>query len=184
VDTPTYKQVTDWSRDGKLLVFEEQNSTTNWDLGIVPMDGSAPPKTVVNTRFSERLGALSPDGRFLAYTSNETGQPEVYVVNFPDVSEKWPVSAGGGTKPRWSGDGAELFFLSGSNALMSVTTKPGAGFVPSVPRRLFDLEVIGSDGWDYAVSGDGQRFLTMRYGGRGGEGSVSVIANWRAGLRP
>jgi Tol biopolymer transport system component len=183
VDTPTYKQVTDWSRDSKLLVFEEQNATTNWDLGVLPVDGSAPPKMVVNTRFSERLGALSPDGRFLAYTSNETGQPEVYVVNFPDVSEKWPVSAGGGTKPRWRGDGGELFFLSGSSALMSVTIKTGTGFAPSVPQRLFALEVIGSDGWDYAVSADGQRFLAMRYSGTGVAGSVSVIADWPASLR-
>jgi serine/threonine protein kinase/Tol biopolymer transport system component len=183
IDTPTYKQVTDWSRDGKLLVFEEQSPATSWDIGIVPLDGSAPPKTVVNTRFTERLGALSPDGRFLAYVSNETGRPEVYVVNVPGVTEKWPVSSGGGTKPRWRGDGGELFFLSDSNVLMSVTIKSGTGFVPTVAQRLFDLQVIGSDGWDYAVSDDGQRFLAMRYSGLGVNANVSVIADWPATLR-
>ena len=182
VDTPTYKQVTDWSRDGRLLVFEEQNPTTGFDLGVVPLDGSARPKILVNTRFTERLGTLSPDGRFLAYVSNESGQPEVYVVNFPDVTEKWPVSAGGGTKPRWRGDGGELFFVSSSNALMSVTVKPGSAFSPGVPARLFDIELIGSDGWDYAVSDDGQEFLAMRYAGTV-EGTISVVAGWPATLR-
>ena len=113
--------------------------------------------------------------------SNETGQPEVYVVDFPGIAEKWTVSAGGGTKPRWRSDGRELFFISGSNALMSVTIKPGAGFVQGAPQRLFDLDLVGSDGWDYAVSDDGQRFLGMRYAGNV-EGSISVIANWVGGL--
>jgi len=182
VDTPTYKQITDWSRDGKLLVFEEQNSTTGYDIGIVPVDGSAPPTLLIKTRFAERLGALSPDGRFLAYMSNETGQPEVYVVDFPGMTEKWTVSAGGGTKPRWRRDGGELFYVSGSSALMSVTVKPGSGFVQITPHRLFDLEIIGSDGWDYAATDDGQRFLDMRYAGTV-EGSISVIANWLGTLR-
>jgi hypothetical protein len=99
------------------------------------------------------------------------------------VSEKWPVSAGGGTKPRWRGAGGELFFLSGSNSMMSATIKRGTEFAPSVPQRLFALDVIGSDGWDYAVSDDGQRFMAMGYSGTGVEGSVSVIANWPATLR-
>jgi Tol biopolymer transport system component len=182
VDTPTYKQISDWSRDGKLLVFEEQNSATGYDIGIVPVDGSAPPKLLIKTRFAERLGALSPDGRFLAYMSNETGQPEVYVVDFPGMTEKSTVSTGGGTKPRWRRDGGELFYVSGSNALMSVAVKPGSGFVQGTPQRLFDLELIGSDGWDYAVTDDGQRFLDMRYAGTV-EGSISVIANWTGVLR-
>ena len=149
---------------------------------LVPVDGSAPPKILINTRFAERLGALSPDRRFLAYMSAESGQPEVYVVNFPHITDKWPVSAGGGTKPRWRRDGGELFFVSGSNALMSVTVKPGDGFVAGAPQRLFDIDLIGSDGWDYAVSDDGQRFLAARYVGTI-EGSISVIANWLATLR-
>jgi Tol biopolymer transport system component len=91
LDTPTYKQVTDC----KLVIFEEQTSTSTWDIGVVAVDGSSPPKDLLNTRFTERLGTLSPDGRFLAYMSAESGQPEVYVVNFPDADKKWPVSAGG-----------------------------------------------------------------------------------------
>ena len=182
VDTPTHKQITDWSRDGKLLVFEEQNSATSYDIGVVPVDGSAPPKILIHTRFTERLGSLSPDGRFLAYTSAESGQPEVYVVDFPSMTEKTAVSAGGGTKPRWRRDSRELFFVSGSNALMSVAVAPGGRFVPGVPQRLFDIELIGSDGWDYAVSDDGQRFLAARYVGTD-EGSISVVANWPATLR-
>jgi Tol biopolymer transport system component len=183
VDTPTYKQITDWSRDGKLLVFEEQHSTTGYDIGVVPVDGSAPPKILINTRFAERLGALSPDGRFLAYMSVESGQQEVYVVDFPGVTEKWTVSAGGGTKPRWRRDGSELFFVSGSNALMSVPVKSGRGFVQGAAQRLFDIDLIGSDGWDYAVSDDGQRFLATRYVGNV-EGSISVVARWPASLKP
>jgi len=182
VDTPSHKQVTDWSRDGRLLVFEEENSTTLFDIGVAPVDGSAPAKLVIKSRFSERQASLSPDGRFLAYASTESGPSEVYVVDFPNITQKWPVSAGGGLKPRWRRDGGELFFVTPSGALMSATVKPGRGFATSTPQRLFDVDLIQSDGWDYAVSDDGQRFLALRYAGKS-EASISVIANWPGVLR-
>ena len=182
VDTLTYKQVTDWSRDGRLLVFEEENPTTLYDIGVAPVDGSAPPKILIKSRFNERQASLSPDGRFLAYASTETGPSEVYVVDFPNVTQKWPVSAGGGLKPRWRRDGGELFFVTPSGALMSATVKAGGEFATGAPQKLFDIELIGSDGWDYAVSDDAQRFLALRYAGKT-ETSISVIANWPGVLR-
>jgi eukaryotic-like serine/threonine-protein kinase len=182
VDTPSYKQVTDWSRDGRLLLFEEENSATSHDIGVAPVDGSSPAKLIIKSRFNDRQASLSPDGRFLAYASTETGPSEVYVVDFPNITQKWPVSAGGGLKPRWRRDGGELFFITPSGALMSAPVKPGGGFTTSAPQKLFDLELIQSDGWDYAVSDDGQRFLALRNAGKT-EATISVIANWPGILR-
>src|SRR5262245_34463275 len=105
VQTPTFKEPTDWSSDGRIVIFEEQNRETGWDVGVVPLDGDRKSRPVIRTPFNERLGQVSPDVRFLAYNSNETGRDEVYVVSFPDLSGKWQISTNGGTKPRWRRDG-------------------------------------------------------------------------------
>lgn len=92
-----------------MVVFEEQNRDTGWDISVVSLAGDRKPRPVIRTPFNERLGQLSPDVRFLAYTSNETGREEVYVVNFPETTVKTQISTDGGTKPRWRRDGRELF---------------------------------------------------------------------------
>jgi hypothetical protein len=162
VGTSTYKQVTDWSPDGEFLVFEELDSQsgTGWDLKTVGARGRREVRTILKSRFDERLGQLSPDGRLLAYESNETGRFEVYVVSFPDLAQKWPVSSGGGTQPRWRRDGGELFFIAPDGGLMSAGTS--GAFSPTAARRLFDLSPVESDGWTYAVSRNGERFLAMQ----------------------
>jgi Tol biopolymer transport system component len=177
--TPTATQLTDWSVDGRTLVFEQQSSDLGWNVGVVAVDGDRTPRLVVRSRFQERMGTLSPDGRYLAYTSDETGRPGVYVVTFPDISEKWTVSTGGATGPRWRRDGTELFFVDAAGMLMSVSVSRTPRFEIGVPRPLFELQGIATDGFTYAVSGDGDRVLIARPTTTAST-PLRVIVNWRA----
>jgi serine/threonine protein kinase len=182
VRTPTFKQPTDWSSDGRMVVFEEQNRETRWDISVVPLDGDRKPRLVVQTPFSERLGQLSPDVHFLAYTSNETGREEVYVVNFPEATTKTQISINGGTKPRWRRDGKELFFVDGAGMLISVPVALGREIETGAPRPLLELKAADSDGWNYAMSADGQRILVMR-STEAAPTPLTVVVNWTALLK-
>jgi eukaryotic-like serine/threonine-protein kinase len=179
LQTATYKQVTDWSADGRTLVFEEQSRETGWNVGVVAVEGDRAARLVVQSRFQERMGTLSPDGRYLAFTSDETGRAEVYVVTFPDVSDKWTISTGGGTAPRWGRDGNELFFVNPAGALMSAPVSRGPRFEAGVPQRLFDLQAVPSDGFTYAPARDSQRFLVARLT-ETAPTPITVIVNWPA----
>ena len=179
LQTATYKQVTDWSADGRTLVFEEQSRETGWNVGVVAVQGDRTPRLVVQSRFQERMGTLSPDGRYLAFTSDETGRAEVYVVTFPDVSDKWTISTGGGTAPRWGRDGNELFFVNPAGALMSAPLSRGPRFEAGVPQRLFDLQAVPSDGFTYAPASDSQRFLVARLT-ESAPTPITVVVNWPA----
>ena len=129
---------TDWSRDGRFAIFDSVASKTGSDLWVLPLSGDRKPFPFLATEFAERGGRLSPDGRWLAYESNETGAFEVYVQTFPGKEGKWQVSAKGGTRPVWSRDGKELFYIAGDNKLMAVDVKGGAKFEHGVPKALFD----------------------------------------------
>lgn len=179
LEGPTYKQLTDWSMDGRTLVFEEQSRETGWNIGVVSVDGDRTPRVVIQSRFQERMGSLSPDGRYLAYTSDETGRTEVYVVTYPDVTDKWTISTSGGTAPRWRKDGSELFFLDPSGMLMSVPVSRGARLSVGVPKALFDLQALPSDGFTYAPASDSQRFLVARLT-ESAPTPITVIVNWLA----
>jgi dipeptidyl aminopeptidase/acylaminoacyl peptidase len=179
LQTPTYKQVTDWSPDGRTLIFEEQSHEMGWNVGVVAVQGDRTPRLVVQSRFQERMGTLSPDGRYLAFTSDETGRTEVYVVTFPDVSDKWTISTGGGTAPRWGRDGNELFFVNSAGALMSAPVSRAPRFEVGVPQRLFDLQAVPSDGFTYAPSSDSQRFLVARLT-ESASTPITVVVNWPA----
>jgi len=180
--TPTATQLTDWSVDGRTLVFEQQTRETGWDLGVVDVDGDRTPRLVVRSRFQERMGTLSPDGRHLAYVSDEAGRPGIYVVAFPDMSEKWTVSTDGGTAPRWSRNGTELFFVNQAGMLTSVPVSRGPRLEFGTPRPMFELRGIATDGFNYAVSADGQRFLVARATDTAPT-PITVVVNWPALLK-
>ena len=115
------KSVTDWSRDGRyILTSLVESYPTIW---VLPLFGDRKPFPYLHSGFSEGGGKLSPDGRWLAYTSNETKRTEVYVQSFPEPGRKWQVSTNGGDIPVWSRDGKELFFIGPSRKMMSVTVK-------------------------------------------------------------
>ena len=182
VGTASYKQFTDWSQDGRTLVFEERTPTTGWDLHAVSAQGRHETAPLLRTRFDERMGQLSPDGRFLAYVSNETGRSEVYVVRLPGASAKWPISNAGGTLPRWRRDGRELFFIGPDGRLMSVPTTADPAFQAGPANALSDLSTLQTDGWTYAVSARGDRFLVVQRSPDVAPTTLTVVLNWAAAL--
>jgi len=151
------KYPTDWMPDCGI-VYHTYERGTGSDIWVVTPDGS---KTtpLVQTTFDEMQGQVSPDGQWLAYTSLESGSAEVYVRNLANATSRWQVSAGGGTDPRWRGDGRELFFVSGDSWISAVEFK---GHSPAAPRRLFQAHFSPPGNpylSNYDVTSDGRRFL-------------------------
>ena len=109
VSTPNDKTVNQWSRDGQFIVYSELDPKTKWDLWVLPI-GDRKPIRFLNSDFNELQGQMSPDGHWMAYVSDESGQREVYVRPFPASGGIWRISTAGGEEPRWRGDGKELFF--------------------------------------------------------------------------
>lgn len=180
-ETPGFLQPTDWSRDGRYIVYEEQQGPgRSFDLKYVDLRGDRAPAVAVGTPSSERLGQLSPDGKLIAYESTETGEPQVYVATFPDASMRWTISSRGGIKPRWSNNGRELVFVDLDGMLHSVAINVSGGFRAGVPAPLFPLNGVDTDGYNYAISRDGTKFLIMRPSQEGPPARVNVIMNWPA----
>jgi Tol biopolymer transport system component len=159
----------DWSRDGRHIFYTEEDPTHHGDIWTLPMDGDRQPRALVRTTFDERTPALSPDGRWLAYASDETGHLEIYVQAFlrpgarRQVSNQRAADSAGPFRsgrslsmPRWSPDGRQLFYWNGSR-LMSVSISPGPGLEAKVPSLV--LERDGVVGFDVAPDG---RFLIAR----------------------
>ncbi len=148
------KNPLDWSRDGRFVLFVSISPANREDIWTLPLSEGGKPAPLVATRFSEADAQISPDGRWFAYSSDESGRPEVYVQAIPDASRRYQVSTSGGGRPRWRGDGKELFFFAG-NVLQAVDVRAETGFEAGKPKELFRLPV-----WvDYAVARDGKRIL-------------------------
>ncbi|HSD72286.1 MAG TPA: protein kinase [Thermoanaerobaculia bacterium] len=146
------KTPTSWSPDGRFILFE--SSTTNGiDLDVLSLEGSPKAEPFIHTQFDETRAVFSPDGKRVAYVSNESGREEIYVTSFPGHAGRRQVSTAGGTRPRWRADGRELFFGARGGKLMVVEALPNGDF--GDPRELFQLRGAR----DYAVAADGQRFL-------------------------
>ncbi len=137
------------------------------------------PAPFLNTKIDERHAALSPDGRWLTYQSNASGQQEVYIRPFPAKEPLHPVSRGGGQYSAWSGDGKELFFLSPDGALMSSRSDTASGFAANVPQRLFATPIRPGNNRPYAVADNGKRFLIPIPANP----PLRVILDWRAARR-
>ena len=191
----TFKAPTDWSRDGRYLLFGVQEKGS-WDLWILPGMTGAPgdrkPVKLLASEFNETQGKFSPDGRWFAYTSDESTRPEIYVRGFSGGSAsaaggRWQVSTGGGVQPRWRGDGKEIFFLAPDGKMMAVTVRPGAVFEMDPPRALFETRIdssgIASFTASYSAAADGQRFLINSPVGEGGSQPVTVVLNWPSLLK-
>jgi hypothetical protein len=127
---------------------------------------------------------VSPDCRWIAFTSDETGTSEIYVQSFPTPGFKVRVSTGGGTQPLWRRDGRELFYVSNDHHVVSVGLSPGADFRPRVPEPLFALPPVPMSLRQVDVSADGQRFLAIDWDVGGQENDVVVFTNWRAAQQP
>jgi len=180
----------DWSPDGRWLIYTlpRTEGQTDLDLWVVPMAPGVERKPVPYLVGSGRKAqaVFSPDTRFVAYISDESGKSEVYVQPFPNASEgKWMISNGGGVEPRWSADGKELFYFSGQT-LMDVPINLQPTFSNRPPLRLFDAPIQtafinDSDRWQ--VAPDGKRFLLLVPAGKNETPPIDVVVNWPMLLR-
>jgi Tol biopolymer transport system component len=192
------KDPVSWSRDGRFLLYYTSNvSQTGQDLWVLPLEGDRKPVLLLGTQFNEREGSFSPDMRWIAYTSNESGRPEVYVRPFtasgasgasgtagaPALGEgKWQVSKDGGGLAKWRADGKELIFRAPNGSPMTVdVSATGAAFQAGVPKQLFALPPNVGD-WD--VTADGKRFLAaVPPVQQTTQTPITVVLNWDAGLK-
>ena len=182
-----------WSPDGNSIVYEVLDQKTSNDLWVLPLSGDRKPSQLLHTPFTESHGQISPDGKWLAYYSNETGRNEVYVQPFPSGAGKWQISTNGGFFPRWRRDGRELFYMtlaSGGKMMAVDVGSSGSTFEAGSPKELFDSPYINLTHaagayHTYAVSADGQRFL-IPHPPSGDNASVTmpiaVVENWAAGV--
>jgi Tol biopolymer transport system component len=176
---------TDWSSDGRFVAYNliDAKKKAGWDLGYYSV---AEKKTALflATPVNEANGRFSPDGRWLAYASDESGRYEVYVRPFPGHGGKWQISAAGGGQPVWNRNGKEIFYVSADNKLMVVDVKTDSGFEAGTPKALFDVHLKSATGWKYDISPDGQRFLANTVvGGEVKANLITLVLNWAAEIK-
>ena len=176
---------TDWSRDGRALVYQEA-TTRGYDILLLSLADRSP-IPFLQSPFNEAQGRLSPDGRWMAYISDESARLEVYVQPFPPTGTKWQISTDGGAQPAWRGDGKELFYVAAAGKMMAVSVNPTArDFDAGVPRPLFEVttpEVSAPYFWHYAVTSDGRRFLVNAVNRTSSSIPLTVLLNWEAALK-
>jgi Tol biopolymer transport system component len=174
------------SRDGRwLLARTPANSSGSGDIYAF-RTGDTTAITLVATQATEMFPALSPDGRWLAYSSTESGNPEIYVRPFPETgSAKWQVSTAGGSQPQWSRSGRELFYINGKNEMVSAAIRPGAAFSVGEQRVLFSTGGFAPGGGihSYAVSPDDRRFVMLREGEATQQSELVLAENWLQELK-
>jgi serine/threonine protein kinase len=179
----------DWSRDGKLIVFSQTGDNTKDDLWLLPLDGDRKPRLYLQTSFYENQGQFSLDGRWMAYSSDESGQFQVYVQPIPPNGAKWQISSAGGSQPRWRPDGKELFYAAPDRKLVAVPVKIDSSFAAGVPVALFEgielLDLAVDRALTYRPAADGQRFLVSAAAGGDAAAAtpLTVVTNWTAGLK-
>ncbi|MEO6223508.1 MAG: protein kinase [Vicinamibacterales bacterium] len=171
-----------WSKDGKYFLYRATGNGN--DLWVKPAAPGQAPSAFISTQFGEAFGAFSPDGKWMAYTSDESGVPEVYVTAFPSGQGKERVSSSGGVFPRWRQDSRELYYLSTDSRMMVATVAPSTtDFRVGSVEVLFPTGVIIGPGVPYVVSPDGKRFLINSTIPSTDPPSLSVIFNWPAMVR-
>jgi len=176
VNTPS-----SWSPDGQLLAFWEVNAATGWDIWVLRLkDHKGEP--FLRTPFNESVPSFSPDGRWLAYISDESGHFEVYVQPYPGPGGKRQISTDVGTEPVWNPNGRELFYRSGDNKMMAVDIATQPGFTAGKPRMLFEGPYLPTPATfpNYDVSPDGQRLLMLKpiEQAQAAPTQINVVLNW------
>ncbi|MCZ6750804.1 MAG: hypothetical protein O7E51_03130, partial [Acidobacteria bacterium] len=172
-----------WSPDGHTLVYYELHPTSGGDLWLLPFEGEHKPQPFLQTPFHERSAVFSPDGKWLAYSSDESGRYEIYVRPFAGGGGKWQISTESGTEPVWARNGRELFYRNGDQ-LMAVDITTKLSFSAGTPRLLFEGQYYTNRGTirsraDYDITSDGQRFLMIQEGGTDSEATqINVVLNW------
>jgi dipeptidyl aminopeptidase/acylaminoacyl peptidase len=154
-----------WTLDDRQILYTRQ--TTSGDHLELLAIGGGEPVRFLNDKSSETNGQISPDGKWVAYASDESGSWEIYVTSFPGAAGKWQVSRGGGSEPRWRGDGKEIFYIAPNGMLMAVPVDAQSVFATGTPMPLFQVHgrapISSTDVFTYDVAKDGKRFLVNRY---------------------
>jgi eukaryotic-like serine/threonine-protein kinase len=176
------KYPTDWGAGGRLVVYYEVDSKTQRDLWIVPPDGDRRPVLFLKTGFNERDGAFSPDSRWIAYASDESGRYEIYVQPYPATGAKRQVSREGGVKPRWRRDGKEMYWLEEGGMLVAAPVDLGDGFRPGLTQRLFPTGIVTANDY-FDVSLDGKRFLIPLSAEEAESTPLTLLQNWLPGTK-
>jgi Tol biopolymer transport system component len=177
---------TDWSPDGALIAFHNESLTTSsYDIGVLAAAGGQKPTPFAQTPFNEFGARFSRDGRWIAYTSNESGRLDVYVAAFPQSGKSYRVSTAGGSEPQWCADGRELFYLAPDRKIMAVDVRSGATFEAGTPRVLFQTRVPfpgSSYRTNYEALPTGERFLVNVPVEDAPSSAINVILNWDAAI--
>ena len=175
------KHPNSWSPDGQFLLYLSVDPKTKADLWVLPLGGDRKPFPFLQTEFNEFNGQFSPDGRWIAYTSDESGGNQIYVAPFPGPGAKQQISTSGGRQPRWRGDGKEIFYLTRDHKLMAAEVNgQGASLVVGAVQPLFDVH---ESGMGYAATTDGQRFLVNTTVEQKASAPITLVQNWTADLK-
>ncbi len=174
----------DITNDGRHFAYMLQAEETGWDIWAMPLNGSGEAFPLLQSEFIEVRPTFSPDGKWFAYGSNESGRFEVYVRQFPGPGGQWQVSTGGGTEPMWSGDGSEIYYVDPGGNLVSVQVEAGSAFRAGLPETLFAPPIYPTIQRErYVVSADGQKFLILSTPSGEAVRPTTVLLNWHSGLR-
>ena len=174
-----------WSADGRNLVFDmydakkPKSSGDLWTWSFTEQKATP----FLETDFNEGEPVFSPDGKWIAYVSNESGKNEIYVRSFPDTGGKWQISTEGGEDPIWSRGGGEVFYIASSTRVMTVPVKAGSTFEAGTPQFLFEARIRPDTGAQYDVSKDGKRLLVDVDVTEAAETPIALVQNWLAGRK-
>ena len=178
------KAVDDLAPDGRYALYDTAGAAYATELWVLPLTGERKPFPFVQGSFAAREARFSPNGRYVAYASSESGRYEIYVQTFPEHLGKWQISTTGGGEPAWRRDGKELFYLNPDDKLMAVEVNTdSANFQAGIPKPLFQAQLITGFLWRnrYVVSADGQRFLMLTPAGEAAPSApITVVLNWPA----
>jgi eukaryotic-like serine/threonine-protein kinase len=169
-----------FSPDGTLLAFTEQHPVSRRDIWVLPMNGDRKPRVLIQTPADESVPRFSPDGRWIAYVSDTSGRPEVFVKPFPLSAEKWQISTAGGREPVWAPNGSELFYRDGDK-LMVADVKTQPSFAAAKPRLVFEGDYEGAlaSRANFDISPDGRRFLMLQAAARReAQAEIKIVPNW------
>jgi len=177
----------DWSSDGRFLLFRSTDPQMGRDLWVLPVSGDKKPFPFVKSPYEEREGQFSPNGKWIAYQSNESGRFQIYVQPFPGPGGKFQISVNGGAQPRWNKNGKEIFYLSLDSKMMAAPVRlspDDQALEAGPPVALFAVRIAGGplpgiSKQQYAVSSDGQRFLVNLTANEGAASTITLIWNWR-----
>jgi Tol biopolymer transport system component len=171
-----------WTPDGKMVLYIEFTAGAKRSLFGLPVEGGREPIPLIESEFAVADATVAPDGRWLAYTSTESGRREVYVTTFPQLERKWQVSSEGGRQPVWTKDGSEIVFASlPINELYAAEVSTGGDtFTVGSVQKVLDVDLRADPGRDWDVTADGKRILTNAMPERGRVSALHLVVNWPA----